>query len=149
MLSAATQRSQDEQCRGAATFESQLSIVCRMADELQRPAARYEDIAGRFEDHVSRIAPAMSWLLDQLQNDPSLAAQATDFATGIAAMARATAEGIGRINQWKEQLQGFGKIARPLGSPARRISAALDRIAQSSQAIVGWGTRVEHIRAKG
>lgn len=124
-----------------------LLIAQTLANNLEEPTERIEQLAADFVGQLARIDPGISYLVERIEEEPSLRLdeEARQFAEGIEQLADAAEQGLGQVGILANTVQELGQISNRLRPVARRMSTALRRISESSHTLQEWGRRLNAI----
>ena len=109
-----------------------------LADALDEPATRMEQLAADFVSHLDRMSPGISHLIGLIEDDPSLLDTdegAREFGTAIKEMSAAAAEGLPQVGLLAIEIRELGRISNRLRPVSRRMSNALSKISGTSRTI--------------
>lgn len=125
-----------------------LRVAKKFADSLEEPAAALEQSAAEFVGELGRMAPGFSYLLGEIEQDPSVLDSdegARQFADAIQEMSQASEESLAQVGILADNVEYLGNISTRLRPVSRRMSSALRRIAGNSRTIEEWGQRLDAI----
>lgn len=147
-----TDQAMDEMERADARGQGtagRLGVAQRLAERLDEPTSRMEQLAGDFVGHLARMDPCISHLIDQIEANPDLLLtdeHANEFAGTITELAEAAEENLPQVAMLADSTQELGKVSNRLRPVSRRMSTALRRIAGTSETLQEWGRRLDQIR---
>jgi hypothetical protein len=133
--------------RGQGTG-GRLRIAQQLADNLDGPATRMEQLAGDFVGQLDRMAPGISYLISRIEDDPSsLHADegAKEFSDTMKELSAAAAESLPQVDVLADVTYELGRISNRLRPVSRRMSSALRKIAGTSRTIQDWGRRLDDL----
>ena len=124
-----------------------LLIAQRLANDLENPTERIEQLAADFVGQLARIDPGMSYLVERVEEEPDLRSNddARQFISGIEELASAADQGLGQVGLLANTVQDLDQVSNRLRPVVRRMSKALRRISESSETIQEWSRRLNSI----
>jgi len=128
-------------------FAGRLKIANELANNLGGPAGELEDAIASLAAHVEKTDLALTYIFDQLAQDPSELGQSREVMQSIidlATAAEGSMEGTAAMTQFARQLKG---MARGLIGPANTLLRALGRYSQTVDVMSGWKARAEALSA--
>lgn len=123
-----------------------LRVAKEFADRLEEPTTDLEQLAAEFVGELGRMAPGFSYLLGEIEQDPSVLGReeaARQFADAIQQMSHASEESLAQVGVLANTVEPLGKVSTRLRPVSRRMSTALRRISGSSRIIEEWGARLD------
>ena len=150
-LSGLTDKAMEEMARSDARGQGtggRLRVAQQLADDLDGPATQMEQLAGDFVGQLERMAPGISYLISQVEDDPSsLHADdgAKQFAGAMKSLSSSAAESLPQVDVLADATHQFGTISNRLRPVSRRMSTALRKISGTSRTIQDWGRRLDAI----
>ncbi len=129
-----------------------LRVAREFADRLEEPTTDLEQLAADFVGELGRMAPGFSYLIAQIEQDPSALDReegAQQFADAIQQLAQAAEESLAQVDVLADAVEQLGKVSTRLRPVSRRMSTALRRISGSSRTIEEWGQRLDSIDLSG
>ncbi len=144
LMTEATAEVERSDARGGGSG-ARLLIANRLADSLTSLAERLEEVAQSYADRMNQVDPGISYVISELERDPSQLAEAPEFPAQLGMLAGATREGLQSAEELAEVVEGIGAITRRLREPSRRISRALRDFSEASQIIFSWDDRIKRL----
>ncbi len=131
-------RRSDEAGGGAA---QRLAIAIKFAKDLDEHSEALEGLAETYQEQMRSIDPGVSYILDQLEEDPQQKSEVGEFLETLASLGPV-------FQQFSDSVEGnaalvydLGRIARPMRAPTRRMAAALRKTASASIVAQNWAAR--------
>jgi hypothetical protein len=150
-LSNLTDKAMEEMARSDARGQGtggRLRVAQRLADNLDGPATQMEQLAGDFVGQLERMSPGISYLIGQIEDDPSSLRTddgARQFGATMKMLSSAAAENLPQIDDLADSAHNLGKVSNRLRPVSRRMSTALRKISGTSRTMQDWGRRIDAI----
>jgi len=138
----------DQLNRNGGSSGARLLAANRYAAGLVPHVESLEELAGLYSEHAHTIVPAINYLLDRIEEDPSQlqAQEILDFLNTVVALAPIAKENALVLTSYAQQTEAFGKITRLLREPGERLARAARRFSELQPDSERWAARVAALR---
>jgi hypothetical protein len=123
-----------------------LAVAIRFAHQLEGFADQFESLATQYEDQMRAADPGVSYILSELEADPSKVEEARAFPQSLTTVGDQMKHMNESIDSSASLVGNFGEIARPLRKPSNRLAAALRRLAGANAAVSNWAARAHRLQ---
>ncbi|MFC1573270.1 hypothetical protein ACFL6M_06695 [Candidatus Eisenbacteria bacterium] len=144
----ATEEVKRSDARGGGP-RGRLIIAERLAPKLDAQGATLEAQAKEFEDCVNQIDPGIDYLLDRLEEDPSLGDQAAGFVEGLYKLAENAESNESMVVGFQGAMKESGEMSRSMRKATNRLVSAAGRQKRATQRFKKWRDRLQTFDKKG
>ena len=117
-----------------------------LADKLEDPTSRIENLAGDFVGQFERLKPGMDYLVSEVERNHGTLQQdqeARAFYDAIVDLSEAASQSLPEVGSLADQVQSLEQISNRLRPVSRRMATALRRISGTASTIEEWGERLK------
>lgn len=130
-----------------APTSARLSAMTRFAKGLEKHATEFEDLVESFSAGMEEIDGSVNGILEFLGDHPELrTGDVSSFLEQISALANSGREGMEGVSQFSSSLYEFGEFSKVLRRPARRMSAAMRKMAEKTRLMDEWDAAAIRLR---
>jgi len=130
---------------GQVSVGARMPAIARFAAALDTSGDRLESLASRYRTDIANIDKGVSYLLDELEADPSRQGEAPEFAPNIVRLAATASAAFVNLDKLASSLEGLAPSARVLRPPTTRVARSLRDLHEASTPIWQWAERAEAI----
>lgn len=124
---------------------ARLMIANKTAAKLDEQASRMAVVAGDYERTVQRVEPGLTFIAQQLIDDPTQLKEAPDFPSSIRHLSNSALPSIESALTMGSNALEIGKASRALRQVGYRLSASFTKMASVSRQVVGWQNLIENL----
>ncbi len=133
------------EAKGQVSVGARMPAIARFAAALDSSGDRLELLAGRYRTGITNVDRGVSYLLDELEADPSRQGEAPEFAPSIVRLATTASGAFVNLDKLAATLEGLVPSARVLRPPTTRVARSLRDLGEASTPIWQWAERAEAI----
>ena len=133
----------EENDAAGGSMGTRLAIVMAFARALDEPAEELTSVAQIYATSLGDIHSGMDAMLQAIEDDPDLLAEAGEFPTSVRELAAITRDSMQGLNQLAAAIKDASRSTVVMRPPANKINDALTVFADASAVMDDWDRRLQ------
>ena len=130
-------------------FAARLSVARRVANELEKPIARIDNLAQEFVVDLNHIDTGVRILLGQAEvettDDPEAVSTYCDLTDSIRDLSASAHDGLGSVEGMISAIGPIEKMSKDMRAPVRRLRHSLVSMLEAREITDSWLEAIEHV----